>query len=155
MMISELTDCNLIKNRRTPHGLDSFWRILSISPEQEEVLRSPVQGKCNYISRQSMEIDSISNETIPKISTEINEKRQTKTEKCSSGETQTDIPEICHSSSFVNIEEILQKVLRVETDLSALKSQVKCELSDMNRKMESMINGASNGFHCQSCENLK
>ena len=64
------------------------------------------------------ENDSISNETIPKISTEINEKRQTKIEKCSSGETQTDIPEICHSSSFVNIEEILPKVLRVEADLS-------------------------------------
>ena len=25
----------------------------------------------------------------------------------------------------------------------------------MIRKMESIINGASNGFHCQSCENLK
>ena len=42
---------------------------------------------------------------------------------------------------------MLRKMLRVEADLSALKSHVKCELSDMNRKMESMINGASNGFH--------
>ena len=25
----------------------------------------------------------------------------------------------------------------------------------MNRKMESLINGAANSFHCQSCENLK
>ena len=25
----------------------------------------------------------------------------------------------------------------------------------MNRKMESLANGISNGFHCQSCENLK
>ena len=25
----------------------------------------------------------------------------------------------------------------------------------MNRKMESLTNGISNGFHCQSCENLK
>ena len=79
-MISELTNRNLIENRRTPQGLDSFGRILSISLEQEEVLLSPVNEKCNYISRQSMEIDSPSNETIPKIATdlptpEINEQR--------------------------------------------------------------------------------
>ena len=109
---------------------------------------------------QPIEIDSASNETIPKIATEletpeINEKRQTKTEKCNSEETHTDFPEICHSSSFVNIEEILPKVLRVEANFSALKSHVKCELSDMMRKMESLINGASNAFLCQSCENMK
>ena len=39
-------------------------------------------------------------------------------------------------------------------DLSVLKSHVKGELSDMNRKMESLTNGASNIFHCQSCGNL-
>ena len=107
-----------------------------------------------------MEIDIVYNETIPKIATdlgtsEINEKRQTIIKKSSSEKTQTDIPEICHSSSFVNTEEILQKVLRIEVYFSALKSHVKCELSDMNKKMESLINGASNGFHCQSCGNLK
>ena len=109
---------------------------------------------------QSIEIDSISNETIPKIKTdlgitEIKEKRQTKIEKCNSEETQTGFPEICHISSFVNIEEILPKVLRVETDISALKSHVKCQLADIIRKMESPINGASNGFLCKSCENMK
>ena len=36
-MISELTNQNLIENRKTPQGLDSFRRVLSISPEQEEV----------------------------------------------------------------------------------------------------------------------
>ena len=121
-MISELTNRNLIENRMTPQGLDSFRRILSISLEQEEVLHSHVHEKCNYISRQSMEIDSVSNKTISKIATdlrtpEINEKKQTKTEKYSSEETQTDIPEIFHSSSFVNIEEVLPNVLRVEADL--------------------------------------
>ena len=105
-----------------------------------------------------MEIDSVSNETIPEVPTdlgtpEINEKRQV--EKCGSEGTQTDFPEICHSSSFVKIEEIIPNVLGVQADLSALKSHVKCKLSDMNRKMESLINGISNGFHCQSCENLK
>ena len=79
-MISELTNQNQIENRRTPQGLDSFGRIQSITLEQEEVLLSPVHEKCNYVSRQSMEIGSISNETIPKIATdlrtpEINEKR--------------------------------------------------------------------------------
>ena len=58
-MISELTNRILIGNRRTPQGLDFFRRILSISREQEEVLLSPVHEKCNYISRQSMEIDSV------------------------------------------------------------------------------------------------
>ena len=63
-------------------------------------------------SPQPIEIDSASYETIPKIATEletpeINEKRQTKIEKCNSEETHTDFPEICHSSSFVSIEEIL------------------------------------------------
>ena len=105
-----------------------------------------------------MEIDSVSNETIPEVPTdlgtpEINEKRQV--EKCGSEGTQTDFPEICHSSSFVKIEEIIPNVLGVQADLSALKSHVKCKLSDMNRKMESLTNGILNGFHCQSCENLK
>ena len=83
-MISELTNRNLIENRMTPQGLDSFRRILSISLEQKEVLHSHVHEKCSYISRQSMGIDSVSNETISKIATdlrtpEINEKKQTKT----------------------------------------------------------------------------
>ena len=58
-MISELTDQNLIENKRTPQGLDSFRRVLSISPEEEEVLRSPLYGKCNNIFPQSIETDSI------------------------------------------------------------------------------------------------
>ena len=124
-MISEFTNRNLIGNKTTPQGLDSFRRILSISPEQEKLLRSPVHGKCNYISPQSIEIDSVSNDTIPKIATDlrtpkINERRQI--EKSNNEETQ----------------EILSKVLRVEAELSALKSHVKCELSDVNRKMESL-----------------
>ena len=138
MMISELSKRNQIENRRTPQGLVSFRRSLSLSLEQEEVLCSPVHEKCNYISPQFMEIDCVSNETIPEVATdlrppEIKEKRQI--EKYSSEGTQTDFPEICHSSSFANIEEILSKVLRVDTDLSALKNHVKCKFSDMNRKM--------------------
>ena len=50
MMISELANRNQIENRRTPQGLESFQRTSSISPEQEEVLRSTVHEKCNYIS---------------------------------------------------------------------------------------------------------
>ena len=102
IMISELTNQNQIENRWTPQGLDSFRRTLSISPEQEEVLRSPVHEKCNYISPQFTETDL--------GATEINEKRQIG--KCSSEGTLT---------SFVKIEEILPKVLRVKADLSALK----------------------------------
>ena len=54
-----------------------------------------------------MEIDGVSNKTIPEVATdwgtsETNEKRRI--EKCSSEGTQTDFPEICHSSSFVKIE---------------------------------------------------
>ena len=91
-----------------------------------------------------MEIDSVSNETIPEVATdlgtsEINEKRQI--EKCSSEGSQT---------NFVKIEDILTKVLRVEADLWVLY-----QLSDMNRKMESLTNDTSNSFHCQSCEKLK
>ena len=63
-IISELTDQNLIENKSTPRGLDSFRRVLPISPEQEEVLRSPVYGRCNNISSQSIEIDGVSNETV-------------------------------------------------------------------------------------------
>ena len=125
MMISELSKRNQIENRRTPQGLVSFRRTLSLSSEQEEVLCSPVHEKCNFISLQFMETDCVSNETIPEIATDsgapkINEKRQI--EKYSSDGTQTDFPEICHSSSFANIEEMLPKVLRVEADLSALKN---------------------------------
>ena len=70
---------------------------------------------------------------------EINEKRQRKTEQGNSKETQTDFPEICHSSSSINKEEILSKYVKIEADLSALKSHVKCELSNMMIKMESVI----------------
>ena len=60
---------------------------------------------------QSIEIDSVSDDTIPEKATdlrtpEINEKRQTKIEKSNSEESQ----------------EILPKASRVEADLSALKS---------------------------------
>ena len=85
----------------------------------------------------------------------MNEKKQSEPEKRNPEETQTDFREICHSSSSINKEEILSKYLRIEADLSALKSHVKCELLDMMRKMESLINGASNGYLCQSCENMK
>ena len=96
-MISKLNNRNQIENRRTSQGLDSFRRTLPISPEQEEVLRSPVHEKCNHISPQFMEIVSVSNKTIPEVATdsgtpEINEKRQT--EKCSSEGTQTDFVKI-------------------------------------------------------------
>ena len=82
-MISELTDQNLIENKRTPQGLDSFRRVLSISAKQEEVLRSPVYGRCNNISSQSIEIDSVSNETVLRIAPDLrtsekNENRQSK-----------------------------------------------------------------------------
>ena len=97
--------------------------LLSISPEQWEVLHNPAHGKCNIISSQSIQINSVSNDFIPKIATdlkttEMNEYRQTIIEKRNTEETQTDFPEICHSFSFVNVEEILLKVLRVEADLS-------------------------------------
>ena len=36
----------------TQQGLDSFRRTLPISPDQEEVLRSPIHKKCNYTSPQ-------------------------------------------------------------------------------------------------------
>ena len=85
----------------------------------------------------------------------INEKRQSKTEKRNSKETQTDFPEICHSSSSINKDKILPKYVRIEADLSALKSHVKCELLNMMIKMESLINSASNGYLCKSCENMK
>ena len=86
---------------------------------------------------------------------ETNEKRQSKIEKRNIQETQTDFAEICHSSSSINKEEILSKYLKIVADPPALKSHVKCKLSDMMRKMESLINGAPNGYPCQSCENMK
>ena len=112
MMITELTNRNHIEDRRTPQDLNSFQRTLSISPEQEEVLSSPAHEKCNYVSPQFMEIDSVSSKTIPEVATdsgtpEINEKRQV--EKCSSVGTQTDFPQICHSSSLLKIEKILPR----------------------------------------------
>ena len=159
-MISELTNQNLIENRRSPQGLDSFWRVLSISPEQEEVHSSLVYGTCNNISSQPIKTDSASNETVTKIAPdlrtpEINESIRSKTEQHNNKETQIDFPEICHGFSSINKEEIRSEYLSIEVDLSALKSHVKCELSDMMRKMELLINGASSGYLCQSCENLK
>ena len=82
-------------------------------------------------------------------------KRQSKIEKRSSKETLTIFPEICHSYIFINNEEILSKYLRIETDLSGSKSHAKCELSDMMRKMESLVNSNSNGYLWQTCENMK
>ena len=81
---------------------------------------------------------------------EINGKRQINIEKRNCEETQSDFPEICHSSNSVNKEVILLKGLRVEDDLLALMNH-----SDMMRKIESLINGASNGYLYQSCKNMK
>ena len=50
----------------------------------------------------------------------IKEKIQSKTEKRNRKETQTDFPDICHSSNDINKEEILSKYVKVEVDLSAL-----------------------------------
>ena len=157
-MISELNQ-NLIENKKTPQGLDSF-RVLSISREQGEVHSSLVYGRCNNISSQPIETERVSNETLPKIAPDlktpaINEKRQSKTKPCNSEEIKTNFKEICHNCSSINKEEIWSKYARIEADLSALKSHVKCKLSNMMRKMESLINGASNGYLHQSCENMK
>ena len=95
MMISEPTNRNLTENRRTPQGLDFFQRTLSISPEQEEVLCSPLHEKCSFIPPpQFMEIDTASTGTTSQVATDLgtpetNGKRQI--EKCSSEETQADI----------------------------------------------------------------
>ena len=70
-MISEFTKQNLIKNRRTPRDLDFFRRVLSISPEQEVVLSSLVYGRCNNVSSQPIKTNSDSNETIPKITSDL------------------------------------------------------------------------------------
>ena len=114
LMISELTNQNLIENRRTSQGLDSFRRVITISPEQEEVHSSLVYERCNNISSQPIENDSVSNETVSKIATdlrtpEMDKKRQSKTEQRNSKETQTD----CHSSSSINKGEILLKYVRM------------------------------------------
>ena len=108
-MISELTNQNLIANRKTPQGLDFFWRYLSISPEQEEVLSSRVYGRCNNISSQPIEIDSVPHETIPKIAPDLR--------RLEINESQTDFPEICHGSNSINKEKILSKYVRIESDL--------------------------------------
>ena len=85
-----------------------------MSPKQEEVHNSLVQERCNNISSQPIENDSVSNETVSKIATdlrtpEMDKKRQSKTEQRNSKETQTD----CHSSSSINKGEILLKYVRI------------------------------------------
>ena len=78
----------------------------------------------------------------------MKEKRQSKMEKLNIEKTQIGFREISHRSSSINKEEILSKYLRI-ADLSALKSYVKCKLSNMMRKMESLITQptiASNGY---------
>ena len=59
------------------------------------------------------------------------------------------------SSSYINKEGILTKYVRIVVNLTALKSNIKSEFSDIIRKMESLTNGASNGYLCQSCKNMK
>ena len=81
---------------------------------------------------------------------EINETRQ-----IDSKETQTDFPEVYLSSSSISKEEILPKYIRIGTDLWELNSHFNCKLLNMMRKIESLINSASNGYLCQSCENMK
>ena len=46
----------------------------------------------------------------------MNEKRQTNIEKRNNEETQTDIPEICHSYSSINKKEMLSNYLRIEAE---------------------------------------
>ena len=58
----------------------------------EDILSGKLHFLCSVYSPQSIEIDSVSNETIPKIASDLgtsekNEKRQTKNEKYNSEET--------------------------------------------------------------------
>ena len=66
--------------KKQSENLDSFRSVFSILPEQEKILYNHVYGKRNDISSQFIEIHSVSNETIPKIATnlktpEMNEKK--------------------------------------------------------------------------------
>ena len=63
-----------------------------------------------------MEIDSVSNETIPEVATAV-EKRKDKLKNVPVKEHRMTLQKFVISSSLDKIEEILPKVLKVETDL--------------------------------------
>ena len=63
-----------------------------------------------------MEIDSVSNETIPEVATAV-EKRKDKLKNVPVKEHRMTLQRFVISSSLDKIEEILPKVLKVETDL--------------------------------------
>ena len=75
----------------------------------------------------------------------MNEKRQTNIEKRNNEETQTDIPEICHSYSSINKKEMLSNYLRIEAEYLR-KESPQIRTLDMMRKMDSLINSASGLF---------
>ena len=74
------------------------------------------------------------------LSIEVNNKYQVTSETQTPPSTFAETPHIS-----VIKDQTQQNVLRVEAELSAIKSHFKCELSTLNRKIESLttsINGA-------------
>ena len=124
-VLSKFIDLKLVINKKTPNGLDSLFLT-------------------NYI--QTDPITNISESSD--VRTEQNGNELFNTSKATQNAPLLPIDiEIPHSHNLINKCDPLQSILKFEAQISALKSYVKCEISGLNNKMDSLYERLNQLMH--------
>ena len=141
--MAQILEQKIIVSKRSQTGKDSYRRITIINDpstcENQHIVSTDENTKCVSQSDDPRKVSPDEN-TECNFSIEVNNKYQV------TSETQTPLstfPETPHISIIK--DQTQQKVLRVEAELSAIKSHFKCELSTLNSKIEwlsTSLNGA-------------
>ena len=140
--IAQLLEQKIIVSKSSQSGKDSYRRITINDPStfDDQHIDSPDEKTECILQSDDPHNVPLYESAKCDFSIEVNSKYQL------TSETQTPpstFPEIPHIS--VIKDQTQQKVLRVEPELSAIKSHFKCELSTLNSKIESLttsLNGA-------------
>ena len=114
--LSKLIDLKLVINKKTPNGLYSFF------------LTNDVQTDPNTNRLESSD-----------VRTEQNANESFNTSKATENTPLLPIHiETPHSHNLINKSDPLQSILKAEAQISTLKSYVKCKISGLNNKMNSL-----------------
>ena len=133
--IAQLLEQKIVVNKRSQSGKDSYRRITINDPSifDNQHIDSPDEKTECILQSDDPHNVLLDERTKCDFSIEVNNKYQV------TSETQTPpstFPETPHIS--VIKDRTQQNVLRVEAELSAIKSHFKCELSTLNSKIESL-----------------
>ena len=114
--LSKLTDLKLVINKKTPYGLDSFFLTNDIQTDPTTNLLESSDVRTEKSANKSFNTSKATQNTQLLL---------------------IDI-ETPHSHNLINKSDTLQSILKAEAQISALKSYVKCEISGLNNKMDSL-----------------